>query len=291
MLKKAYVEITNICNLSCSFCHGASRAPAFMEPEDFRTAANKLRPFTGYIYLHLLGEPLLHPKLEEILGICSELDFKVTVVTNGTLIEKAANTLLSCECLYKVGFSLHSFEANNKNITLEEYLEPICRFARVSSEKGVINVFRLWNGGAQNFLNEKILRIIESFETGDGSASQKTNSANIGKTGSETQNRPLSQNIYLEFADRFSWPDMGANEENPRFCMGLRDQIGVLVDGTAVPCCLDAEGQIKLGNIFSESVESILGCARAKNIVKGFSEGQACEELCRRCGFAKQRFG
>lgn len=272
MLKKAYVEITNICNLKCTFCHGTSRAPAFMQPQDFLTIAKKLREHTGYIYLHILGEPLLHPKLNELLKICSELKFKVTIVTNGMLIEKAAAILNSADCLYKICFSLHSFEANEKATSFENYLEGICSFADESSKNGVINVLKLWNGGGQNSLNEKILEYIKNY------------------FGCEIKEK-IKSNIYLDFADKFAWPDKGEKEQNPRFCMGLRDQIGVLVDGTAVPCCLDAEGTINLGNLLTDEVYEILNSERAKSIVNGFSQGRAAEELCRKCDFAKRHFG
>jgi len=246
-----------------------------MEPEKFRVIAKKIRPYTRYIYLHLLGEPLLHPKLKEILAICRELDFKVTIVTNGTLIENAADTLMNCGCLYKICYSLHSFEANAMSVSPEEYLAGIVRFAKISAEKGVINVFKLWNGGGENTLNERIIEYL-GFEYKDSRFEPCCGTA---------------LPIYLDFADKFFWPDMNAGINSPRFCMGLRDQIGVLCDGKTVPCCLDAEGEIKLGNLFTDSMEEILNCERALNIKKGFSEGRAAEELCRRCDFAKRRFG
>ena len=100
----------------------------------------------------------------------------------------------------------------------------------------------------------------------------------------------IAHRTYLEYGDKFDWPDLAAPEnEGTSFCYGLRDQIGVLCDGTVVPCCLDHEGDIPLGNLHHQTMEEILESPRARAIYEGFSQGKAAEELCRRCGYA-QRF-
>lgn len=276
MLKKAYVEITNVCNLRCPFCHGTHRPPQFMQPADFRRIAGKLRPYTAYLYLHLLGEPLLHPRLEEILSICREADFKVTLVTNGTLLEAAEETLLNCGCLYKICYSLHAYEGNRLPVSPEDYLEPILQFAEKSGAQGVINVFKLWNGGGQNTLNERILGVLHD---------------RFGEPAPAGTGLKLGEKRHIDLADRFTWPDLSEAETPPRFCMALRDQIGVLADGTAVPCCLDAEGTLALGNLLTDSMEDVLNAPLARKIKTGFSEGRAETDLCRRCDFAKRHFG
>ena len=277
MLKKAYVEITNVCNLTCPFCPGTRRAPAFMPPADFSVIAAKLRPYTEYIYLHLLGEPLLHPALGEILSVCRTLGFKVVLVTNGTLIGGAAETLLGCGCLYKVCFSLHAYEANGGPGTLTDYLAPIMDFAKACAKAGIISVFKLWNGGGQNALNPLIETALSDF----------FGAVRVPVRGGYA----LGERLFVDFADRFGWPGPDAPETPPRFCMALRDQIGVLCDGTAVPCCLDAEGSLRLGNLLTDEVADVLNAPPALKIKKGFSEGRAETALCRRCDFAKRRFG
>ena len=277
ILKKAYVEITNVCNLSCGFCRGTARPPRFLPPEEFAVIAGKLRPYTEYIYLHLLGEPLLHPQLKEILSICKGLGFKVTIVTNGLLLDAAAGTLNECGCLYKICYSLHAYEANAMRISAEQYLYPIVRFAVPSAKNGVINVFKLWNGGGENTLNDLMINIL---------------CAHLGASPVPARNGfALGERMYLDLADRFGWPDLAADETPPRFCMALRDQLGVLCDGTAVPCCLDADGTLRLGNLLTDSVEDVLSAPLALEIKNGFSEGKAVTPLCRRCDFAKRRFG
>lgn len=272
-LKKAYVEITDVCNLKCSFCHGTKRAPAFMQPEDFRTAAEKVRPLTQYIYLHLMGEPLLHPELPEILTICSELDFKVTVTTNGILLPEKAGLLKG---IYKISVSVHAFEANNLGISLEQYITGISDAVRLCADSGTLCALRLWNKGGKDSLNSRIEEMLFSAFPGEYKENRR------GLT--------LRQNVFLEYGEKFDWPDINADETGTRFCMGLRDQAGVLCDGTIVPCCLDADGEIALGNIFTDSFEAVLESERARAIIDGFSCGQATEELCKKCGFAAERF-
>lgn len=275
MLRKAYIEITNVCNLNCAFCHGTARPPKFLSPADFRLFAEKIVPHTPYLYLHVLGEPLLHPDLDAILSACDDLGAFVTVVTNGTRIEKAADTLLSHPCLYKIAFSLHAFDPNFPDGDPGAYLAPILSFAKRAAPKTIV-LYKFWNGGAEGksdaVLRQMLREAYPRYEPTRGGYR-------------------LDENVFVDEADRFSWPDPAEKETPPRFCMALRDQIAVLSDGTVVPCCLDADGHIPLGNLYTDSLDKILSSARVRALVRGFSEGKPTETLCRSCGFAAARFG
>ena len=132
-LKKAYLEITNICNLACAFCPGTRRDKAFLSPEQFRILAGRIRPHTQYLYLHLMGEPLLHPQLEELLDIAAELDFRVMLTTNGTLLPKRQALLCQSPAVQKVSISLHSFEGNTPCGDPSDYLDACIAFAKAAS--------------------------------------------------------------------------------------------------------------------------------------------------------------
>ena len=67
MYSRVYVEITNHCNMRCSFCHGHSRAPRQMTREEYAHILQQLQGKTEYIYHHLMGEPLVHPLLPEFI--------------------------------------------------------------------------------------------------------------------------------------------------------------------------------------------------------------------------------
>lgn len=274
--RKIYLEISNVCNLSCSFCPGTCRSPKVMNTEEFSALLPKLRPYTDFLYFHLMGEPLLHPKLSEFLEIAGKHGFRVILTTNGTLLKKQTQTLLNAHGLHKVNISLHAFEANDLPISFEDYLEQCLSYGKAAEGKK-LTVFRLWNQGGADALNERILERIRDFFPEPWIV--------------EPRGTRIGDRVYLEYGDKFDWPELTAKEHGGRiFCHALRDQIGVLCDGTVVPCCLDHNGDIPLGNLFTDSMETILTSERAKALYNGFSDRTPSEELCRRCGYAL-RFG
>ena len=279
-LKKAYLEITNLCNLNCSFCVGTRRPGGMMSPADFRALASRIRPHTQYLYLHLMGEPLLHRELEEILAIAAELDFRVMLTTNGTLLPERQELLCASPAIHRISISVHSFEGNDAAASPDAYLDGCVAFAKAAVAAGKRCVFRLCNlDGAEtrgeNTLNDSILaRLERSFPK---------------PWKDDPRGMTLADRVHLEWGERFEWPDLSAREGGcAGFCYGLRDQVGILCDGTVVPCCLDHEGDVALGNLFEQTMEEILNGPRARAIYDGFSRGVAVEELCRKCGYARR---
>ena len=279
MLKRAYIEITNICNLRCSFCPGTGRVGRFMTAEEFRVLAEKLRGRVSYLYLHVMGEPLLHPRLGELLSIGAEKGFRVCLTTNGTLLGKTEDVLLSAPALHKVSVSLHSAEGNGVE-ELTDYLGTAWDFAVRAARAGIICALRLWNIGGAEARNGEILSFL----------ADRLGTYPLDLPQPRQGSWKLGERLYLEQAEKFDWPDLEAPEMGTRFCLGLREQAAVLCDGTVVPCCLDHEGDVPLGNLLEQELEDILDSPRARALVRGFSEGKPSEELCRRCGFAT-RFG
>lgn len=286
--RKAYVEITNICNLHCSFCPKTARPPRFLHPNEFAAIARQIKPLCDTVLLHVMGEPLLHPQLDELLKICEILELRVILTTNGTLLAKAAPLLLACPCLAKVHVSLHSFEANDSPLALEAYVAEACRFARAAAAEGTLCVLRLWNMDSGELKGENRLNrdIIDLLEQEFSSVFSLRNGLQQGRSGIK-----LAPRIYLEMAEKFQWPGLTQPAfSGEAFCHGLRDQFAILCDGTVVPCCLDGEGVVALGNVLEPeaSLAQILSCGRAERIYRGFTARRAAEELCRRCGYARR---
>ena len=269
---KVYLEISNLCNLRCAFCPGTKRAPHRMTEAEFSALLPKIRPFSDYLYFHLMGEPLCHPLLARFLELAGQAGFKVILTTNGTLLPKMQEVLLHAPALHKVNISLHAFEANDLAVPFSEYLRGCFAFGKAAEGKCIIS-YRLWNGGGADELNGQILDAMAEY---------------FPRPWAEERRGPrLGQKIYLEYGDKFDWPDLSAADNGERvFCYGLRDQIGVLCDGTVVPCCLDHEGDLALGNLHETTMDAILETDRAKAIYEGFQKGKAAEELCRKCGYA-----
>ena len=271
---KVYVEISNICNLSCSFCPGTVRAHRRMSVDEFELVLNKIKPYTDYIYFHLLGEPLCHPELESFLKIAENMKFKVIITTNGTLLNKNKEILLNSNSHYKTVISLHSFEANNNKNSFEKYLDDCFSYAKSAENKKIV-VLRLWNNGGKDSLNDEILAKLEKY---------------FPKPWNEERNGTrVGNKVFLQYGDKFDWPTLESDNINKNiFCYGLRDQIGILADGTVVPCCLDNNGEINLGNIFKSDLDEIINSQKAQSIYNGFSNRNACEELCKRCSFVRK---
>jgi len=272
--RKIYLEISNICNLKCNFCPGTKRSAHVMTETEFSTLLPKLRPWTDYLYFHLMGEPLCHPQLDRFLELAGDEGFRVILTTNGTLLQKQQETLLNSSGLHKINVSLHAFEANDISVPFEEYLRSCFSFGKAMEGKKII-VYRLWNNGGADERNTQILSVMESY---------------FPKPWQESRRGiRIGQQIFLEYGDKFDWPDLSAEDGGSRiFCYGLRDQIGVLCDGTVVPCCLDHEGDLVLGNLHRQTMEEILSSTRASAIRDGFTRRNVPEELCRRCGYARR---
>lgn len=283
--KRVYIEITNICNLSCRFCPKTKRKSEFLKVEKFKYILEQLKGYTKYVYFHLMGEPLLNKNIVDFFEIAEEEGFNVNITTNGTLLKKQGHILKKAKALKQINISLHSFEANEANISFTEYLNDVLNFVNefnlVSS--GIVSL-RLWNLDSynlngENSLNKDIVNII----------SEKFNCKEDLREGlKEGKSVKVKERVYINMGEKFQWPSLDANylgEEG--FCQGLRSHIGILVDGTVVPCCLDGEGVIDLGNIYKEKLDDILAKKRTKEIYDNFSNRKRSEELCKRCGYSQ----
>ncbi|MCB2290685.1 SPASM domain-containing protein [Clostridium sp. CS001] len=282
--KKFYIEITNVCNLSCNFCPQTCRSPEFMEIKTFSKILDQIKPHTDYIYFHVKGEPLLHPNLGEFLDLSYKKGFKVNITTNGTLIREVWDKIISKPSLRQVNFSLHSFDGNEGASNKDDYINNIIAFVKESiAITDTLFSLRLWNLDKDNVTNALakknstlLLTIEEAFNL----------PYKIEEEIHPGRGIKLCDKVYLNQDHEFQWPDLKVTEDNsPGFCYGLRNQVAILVDGTVVPCCLDGEGVINLGNIHKSHFSQIVESERANNIFNGFSRREAVEELCRKCGY------
>lgn len=284
MFKKIYIEITNRCNLACSFCQPSSRTPAFMRPGDFAEILKRISGHTNHISLHVLGEALLHPELALVLAMSRDYGLRVNLATNGVLLAQNQAMLLRQPALRQVNISLHSFEKSGDEAALDGYLTGIFSFisaAAVSSSPLFINL-RIWDRN-------------QAIETGgsDLSGLIRKRLANHFKTATPIpadfgggRGLTLAPQVFLSQENLFVWPHVPGPELGPNgYCRGLRDHLAILVDGTVVPCCLDAEADMPLGNIFEKSLAEILAGPRATMIRAGFASQRLVEPVCRRCNY------
>lgn len=268
-----------MCNLSCLFCPKTDRAKHRLTSDEFELLTDRLQGEVRFLYFHLMGEPMLHPQLPLFVQRARQKGFVPVLTTNGTLLQTTgpearpvAQQLLDAG-LHKLQISLHSQEGNGCT-DAAQYLSEVMAYAQQAAQRGVIVVLRLWNQGGYDSANDRIHDLIAQY---------------IPRPWTQRYDGwKLSERIYLEYDQMFEWPDEDHSEyaEEETFCYALRNQIGVLVDGTVVPCCLDHEGSIPLGNLHEQSLADILSAPRAQAMYDGFSRHTATEALCRRCGYA-----
>lgn len=283
MFERLYIEISNICNLQCGFCPEVVRDKKVMSVSDFKKIALEAAPFTKQVCLHLMGEPLAHPQFSEIMDVCDELGLRVFLTTNGTLLKKYSAKLLTWKALDQINFSVHSYFANPEKTTLSDYLRPILDFCDDSLRDQApfyINL-RLWNLQTTNQQKDQNNRVFEILTPHFSSVLNENVDVKLQKS------KKISGRIYLHFDTEFVWPDVSQSfRGSSGSCYGLRKQLAIHANGDVVPCCLDKERVLKLGNVHEANLTAIINSERAQKIKDGFQRGELVEDLCQKCQYA-----
>ena len=262
MYKRIYIEITNICNLNCSFCPSNNRKKEFMSIADFTNIINKIKGYTNHIYLHIKGEPLMHPELDKILKIPNKNNLNVNITTNGRLLNNNIE-LINNNKVRQLNISLHSF--NN--------LKEIKDIINICDNLTNTNInYRLWN----NLDNNDIYNFLEEHYK--------------IKINRNNNRNNLNEHTFLSIDNEFDWPSLDIPLISKiGTCKALKDQIGILVNGDVVSCCLDNNGDNILGNILSDNLDGIINSSKYQEMLKGFQNKILVSPLCQRCGY-RQRF-
>lgn len=278
--KKIYVEVTNGCNLACPFCPRSGRPGQCLAPAAFSRILDDIKAHTNFLCLHVLGEPLLHPDLAQLLALSRDHGLQVNLTTNGTLLGGQQQTLLAAPALRQINFSLHSLA---QVAAADQRLAEILAFCREASRTTRFFLsLRLWNlqAGAA----------AEALAWNDGLLAQLTAAFGVPPLRAAdlaaSRGLALAPRVFLNPEPQFTWPHPAAPDLGGQgYCRGLRDHLAILVDGTVVPCCLDGEGRLALGNIFQSSLAEILAAPRARRLREGFGHQRLVEPLCRRCTY------
>ena len=270
--KKIYVEITNKCNKKCKFCSNSNLPKKEVSLKDFEIVLNKIKPYTDYLYLHVKGEPFFHSKIKEILDLCQKYNYYINITTNGSLLLENVSAIINNPKIRQINISLNSIVSMKE---LQNIMESV---KIINSKTNISIVYRFWaleNNILSDF-NKKILKEILLFHDSKNRIEDFTNNDNVC----------IMNNVYVNKGFLFDWPNL--NDEiisEKGTCYGTKSQLGILVDGTVVPCCLDGEGIINLGNIYNEELKDIINSDRFIKINKGFNDNKLIEELCKRCNY------
>ena len=267
---KIYVEITNKCNLSCSFCSIDNLDKKEMTPNEFRIVIDKIKNYTDNIYLHVKGEPLLHSHLDEILDICDNNKINVRITTNGTLLENKRNLLLKHN-IKQINVSLHS--ENN----LHNYFDKVFNTCDLLSKNTAI-IYRIWALPTLN-LDKLSTEIVDKINN-----HYKLSPEIVNKIMTE-KNIKIKENIYLDKDYEFEWPEINTKKSDYGTCLGTKSHIAILSNGNITPCCLDSNGIITLGNIFNDNLDDVINSELFKTINQGFNNNKVVHRLCQSCTY------
>ena len=275
--KKIYIEITNRCNLNCSFCSINKKEKKEMNLKEFEHVLKNIDKYTDYIYLHVKGEPLLHTNFYEILNLCKKYNKQVNITTNGSLLKYKVDDIINSNVVRQINISLQSLITDNY---LVDILDSVKKMLSDTNIQLVLRFWALENNSFTKLEEEIIYKIINYFNLKEDVRNNIINEDNI----------KLLDRLYLNKEEKFIWPDLKNNYyEEKGTCYGTRTHLGILSDGTVIPCCLDSDGIVNLGNIFNDSFNDIINSDKFKNIVTSFQNNKVCEELCKHCSF-KEKF-
>jgi radical SAM protein with 4Fe4S-binding SPASM domain len=285
--KRVYIEITNICNLQCSFCPVVERDKSIMTTELFAKVIKEVAPLTEQVCLHLMGEPLAHPEFPRIVELCERENVKINLTTNGILLNRYQDLLTQSSAFHQINFSIHSFKDNFKNKDITPYLLDILNFSKLAFERKpeLFLNYRLWNIQQHDMQEDSNLSILETIA--NFYQIEINNEIDVAK--SNMKSKRIWNRVYLHFDSKFIWPALDLPQiSTTGFCHGLTSHIGIHADGTVVPCCLDKEACIKLGKVSDSPLTEILTSDRALAMKDGFRHKKLQESLCQRCDYIKR---
>ena len=292
-MNAVYIEITNVCNLNCSFCPCGKDSQGkrdFMSSELFERCIAESATVAENVYFHVLGEPTLHPGFGLFLKKLESTPLKLNLTTNGTTIARTGKLILASPAVRQVNFSTHAYAELTPEIAsrhLQDVLD-FCKLANAERPDMYINL-RLWNVGddASNFWNETMLAKVNEAFCNASSGAEPCQQISQEHFCSRHKSFPVIGKIYLHQDSRFEWPEL--DERNTTgTCRALDTHVAILHDGRVVACCLDHSGQITIGKITDQSLAEILESPAAKSIREGFEKHELRHPLCQSCTFCKR---
>lgn len=276
---RVYVEVTNSCNLRCSFCPGTRRPATAMTLDFFTFVLDQVRSLTKQVCLHVMGEPLTHPQFPDLLDLCAQAGLAVNLTTNGVLIDHFRNVIVNAAAVRQVNFSLQALGTSRPRL---DAVLAFCRHALASRPELYLNL-RLWN-----------LDSLHSQSTNEKADELLGHIARYLDIPMPTitpgrKSRKLLGRLYLHQDTRFVWPGQGNTVERRHgYCHALSSHFAILADGQVCPCCLDADGVLVLGNVRNSSLPDILRSPKAMAMRHGFARGELVEQTCRQCTYCRR---
>jgi radical SAM protein with 4Fe4S-binding SPASM domain len=283
---RIYIELTNVCGLSCSFCPTKALPSKEMDLVFFESVIRQAKAYTSEIACHVVGDPLTLSNLHDYLDIIDKHGLKAMLTTSGYFLKKHSYETLFHPCVKQINISLNSFNKNDTSITFEQYIKPVLSLceAKLKRKEDLFINLRVWNLDemmSERTFNETL------FETLSSTFDEKLELEDIYLE--RPKSIRLASKVLVHFDNYFEWPSLKNKNYGDGTCQGLQSHVAILASGKVVPCCLDCDGIIELGDLHKQNLDEILTSKRAVNMLEGFKEGKAVEELCQKCSY-KERF-
>lgn len=299
------IELTSHCNFSCSFCpiEKVSRDKTMMPKALWEKILQELadKKMAHTIFLHVLGEPLIHKDILDAVRFANNRDLSVSLYTNGALLDqKRSAQILDVLKKGRVVLSLQeitseSFHARCRGtISWQQYINRLLTFVQLNETRKnsipiqihcMLDMQGLgWNLPQIRSEQKKIQAVYNQWQKALGIQNGKK--INIFNP---TAVYPLNENASFFVKHAGNWDNklladnLQVVESEVGHCALMTDTFAVLSDGTCTYCCNDYEGELNLGNAFERSLEDIFYGPKAVAIRQAEKQGKFIAQRCKIC--------
>ena len=281
---------------------------------------NADKKIANKVHLHLMGEPTLQPELIEILKYGASQKVKTDLVTNiSTLVDKnipkildslygtlTASHMTPTEDTYhfrgKVGLSWERYNRNLRSL-VREYMKRIAKGIPTSNDITIrvmvtqntaSNVSILATSNEANAIlkewNDFVAQVEKEFKIATFERTNHDAGDLLHGNNHASISYMLQRGIKLTFWRAFTFAntrvgdDFDLLEKNQSsFCPHPVTDVGVLWNGDVTLCCLDHDGELKVGNVQDSSLKSVIQNDAAEKLRASMLGKYPLPSICKTC--------
>lgn len=250
----AGIEVTNRCNLNCVICSRrySSRPQGLMDMTLFAKIINEIKHSSRFTWLHLLGEPLLHPHIAEMIKLCKENGMKVGISTNATLLnEQRAKKILESG----LDSCILAFDGVNK----ETYEQVRTGGVYETVEKNILNFLKL----KKELKKEKPWTVIQTVEINlteseIGAFKKKWKDSDVNEILVRKYSTSAGQIEDKDFVAKPQHQYIPKQKLSRPPCFLLWNSAVIFWNGDVSVCCHDCvNGKLVFGNLKDDDLKTI----------------------------------
>ena len=270
--KDIYIEPTNICNLQCSFCFHANNAmrrkKGTMTFKTFKRLVDDVKSFKPNLVLHHSGESFVHKELFDFIRYAKKAGLRVSLTTNGTLVDKNDFEILDTGIdginISLAGVDKEDYANVRPGTEFDTLMENITALAKNKLKRNLATKLTI-NVVETKFNRPKIplfKKRIESINGIDGVIVRRLMDWGGTLDISKLHITPFWRSWAMYANKYFKLATKGT------LCEAINDGGAILWNGTVVPCCIDFNGTMTLGNINEQKFLDIWNGEKSNQIRK-----------------------